>query len=126
VLPKIDTNLFGSTLKDLKVDYSKLPLNQIGTTYITDILVGGSYAGRYVVDTKRNIIEVVFDFGSTSVLTIDDVFGLPNASGVRKYADFDIKYYPYDQFVPNLEYSNTVNIPFSKNTIPRLRFVTFK
>ena len=131
-LPKIDTKNFGQTAKDLYVDMTAFVQN--GDLFTNDLILGTTPVGEYIVDTKRNIIEIRFDF---NILNLEEVFGVdlfpstpvipPNLNLLKykSYAEFNISYYPHDEFSSNTDYSNTVNIPFNKNTIPRLRYVDF-
>jgi hypothetical protein len=120
-LPKIDTPDFGFNNGNLSVDYSKLnddihlPIRTAPIYYQRGSTVE---IGRYLVNIRRHTIDIIFNFdwkiGSVDALT--EIFG-PSVNGSRSYQDFDISYYPHDK--------NTVNLPFSKHRIPRLRRVEF-
>ena len=153
LLPTIDTELFGNfdtgvddgsntgtniRGKTLYVNYNLLqPLtiseNTLGTDIIYDgvkdagtgVITGGTIVGTYTVNRSRSMIELEFDF-ETAVLE-DEVFGIsPDlalpidelTNPLTEYAYFDI-HYPYSS-----GYNH--NIPFAKNTMPRLRNVEFK
>jgi len=72
--------------------------------------------GQYILDTEKFSIDLIFSFDGN--ITLDDIFGEINPEGHREYAEFNIRYYPFDK--------NLVNLSFSRNRMPRLRSVTFK
>ena len=121
MLPNIDTENFGMNFYKLKVDYAGLipTTPNANMNYLeTDIILeknGTEYNfGKYAVNKLNNTIDLTFEFG---VITIDDIFSKNVDGSYNEYVDFDIKY-PYTV-------DTSTNIPFSKNTIPRLRTVTF-
>ncbi len=114
LLPKIDTNDFGLGNKLLSVNYQEAGVNfgefDISTLQplSLDIMYDGSSVGTYTLNNIGSI-ELEFNFDSVQ----DEVFGV--ASG--EYVEFDIVY-PFT-------HERNLNMPFSKNTIPRLRKVEF-
>ncbi len=130
VLPVIDTKVFGQKNQALWCNYKdleaktqigsvrKIPIHYGGTLPAPGTPgTGGQVIGEYRVDLRKNIIEMEFDFKQNTTL-IDDIFGVTNPGvSLDQYAEFDISYYPYD--------TNLVNVPFTKNIMPRLKSVNF-
>ena len=119
VLPRIDTANFSGT-KALTVDYNDIKITPVPgqnrpSVREVDIKLGTKVIGTYRVDTNKNIIELDFDL---SKATKDEFFGTAT-NGIRKYNRFNIVY----SKSPND--SHTVNAPFAKNIIPRLKRVEF-
>lgn len=126
LLPKIDTLDFGALNGTISVDYSSLNYLNLGNqpNGSTDINYVDSQTGtpvsigRYTVRKDLNEIQLEFDFNSAGVE--DNIFNetLPDGSIKPVYARFDIEY-PFTN-------AYNRNIPFTRNTIPRLRKVEFK
>ncbi len=126
LLPRIDTKLFDLN-NDLTVDYNGFPTGpNVNTDYMTTrMYLGGVDFGEYAVNRKTSTIDLTFEFQETGITSLDSVFGPPLADPVTGdlyyrdvlYRYFDIKY--------PLSVETSTNIPFTKNTIPRLRNVTF-
>ena len=125
LLPKIETLVFGVQGGVLSVDYSTLNYLNLGNTPngTTDILYtppGGTpiIVGTYTVRKDLAEIQLTFDFKTPGIE--DDIFTkvLPDLTEIQQYARFDIEY----PFTGGYNH----NIPFSKNSIPRLRTVEFK
>jgi len=122
-VPNIDTSFFGcsTTPKNLIVDYSNLTETINGSgIYSTNIYYSDSgvfnasdIVGTYIVYLNKNKIELKFKFGTF----MDEIFNL-SASTSGEYARFDILY-------PSNYNSEGLNLPFIKNTIPRLSEVEF-
>ena len=113
-LPRIDSPGFSGT-NDLTVNYTSFNDEQvnINTNYMeTDMLLGGEYFGTYAINRTTNSIDLTFEFADVGITSLDSVFGTD-----QSYADFKIEY--------PLSVDTSTNIPFTKNTIPRLRNVTF-
>ena len=124
LLPRIDTLDFGLMDASLRVDYNSLDLLNLGNTPngTTDILYndGGTdiVVGTYTVRKDLSEIQLTFDFATAGLE--DDIFKLvlPDLTEVQQYARFRIEY----PFTGGYNH----NIPFSKNSIPRLKTVEFK
>ncbi len=120
LLPNIDTLEFGKALLPLTVDYTLLePLNVSEGSLSTPILYDSVISGTYTVNNEDSVIDIEFTFTEPQ---LEEIFGTydPEAGPptFEEYAYMDIQY-PYTS-----SYNN--NIPFTKNTIPRLRKVEFK
>ena len=136
----------------LHVDYAKMALITNQTVREIPIWLGNKEIGVYRLDVKKNIIELDFDFGipkSTAGETLKKqffgdkkkypidhpIFGVrqdpkfpndktktigPDEADFRDYARFNIVY------AKGTSDSHTVNAPFNKNVIPRLKKIQFK
>jgi len=143
LLPRIDTEnfIFGSKGNDpknkLHVDYQTMSAIVNQTVREIPIKLGSTRCGTYRLDVKKNIIELDFDFGvpgSTGANKLITEFFGPE---VKYPADFHILskrnkkagFLNYNRFKlvyakdPNDEH--TINAPFTKNIIPRLKKVNF-
>ena len=110
LLPNIDTTDFGVANGTLLVDYAALSGMNLGLSSMSaDITYNGTVVGSYEVDKEFDIINVKLDLP-------DEVF-IDSSTGQESYARFDLNY----PFSTNYNY----NIPFAKNTIPRLKQVRF-
>lgn len=125
LLPRIDTLEFGVNGGTLSVDYDSLNYLNLGNTPngTADIVYTKSGGGTYVVGTytvRRDLAEIqlIFDFKTPGLE--DEVFTkiLPDNSTIQQYARFSIEY----PFTGGYNH----NIPFTKNSMPRLRKVEFK
>jgi hypothetical protein len=121
MLPIIDTDDFGMNRYSLRVDYADLVpvLPNANMNYLeTEIYLmknGTRYNfGTYAVNKLNSTIDLTFEFGAVQ---IDDIFPKSGAGEYNEYIDFNIKY-PYTV-------DTSTNIPFTKNSIARLRSVTF-
>lgn len=115
-LPNIDTSNFGMISQNLWVDYAALVTglpNQNKNFMETEIYLGNVLFGSYVVNRLTSTIELTFIFDE---ITENDIFG-PTPIADDEYINFNIVY-------PN-SIDTSTNIPFIKNTIPRLKNVTF-
>lgn len=124
LLPRIETFDFGLLAADISVDYASLEYLNLGNTPngTTDIIynsgAGDIVVGTYTVRKDLAEIQLTFDFASAGLE--DEIFTkvLPDTTEVQQYARFNIEY----PFTGGYNH----NIPFSKNSIPRLRTVEFK
>ena len=130
LLPSIDTLEFGEGAGTLYVDYNLLTSMAISentkTTNIiyggtknstTGVVTGGTIIGTYTINRANSIIELAFNLANVNIggtLGETVIFG----AGDGSYAEFNIQY-PYSN-------GYNQNIPFAKNTMPRLRSVKFK
>ena len=125
-LPNIDTTeTFGVGLGSIAVDYSSFTLTGTDAKESVDIVYTNNAGdtdtviGSYTVNNKTNTIDLSFNFtdaeGITAGIT-DEIFGVSGTN--EDYANFNISY-PYSD-------GHTQNVPFVKNTIPRLKKVSFK
>ena len=137
LLPNIDTSNFGVSNGILSVDVSSLTAagNEFyyssGVSDSCPITLDGTHVGSYIVDNIRAVIDIVFNFNSIE----DDVFGVDGAhidpldttsriiGPEGEYAEFNLVY-PYSGGGATGNYNH--NVPFSQNTLPRLRKVEFK
>ena len=129
-IPFIDTTEFGYSQGSLSVLYDELndsninpyniPIKQASIKYNDGT---NTYDfGKYVIDTYKNRIELIFDFSNVSKETIFGTQGTPEDPNANKvYAYFDILYYPHD----NQSYNTILNMPVAKHSIPRLKQVDF-
>lgn len=137
-LPRIDTESFNGS-DNLVVDYNGFPSGpNINTDYMETKIylgnIGDTEFGTYAVNRKTNSIDITFEFTPTGPTSLDTIFGPPMinpGSGAvivdpitgepvykdRNYVAFNIDY--------PLSVNTSTNIPFTKNTIPRLRNVSF-
>lgn len=109
LVPRIDTPNFGYSSQALTVDYDLLASTD-GYEWTTDIKYNGSVVGDYIVNRRSSSIDLKFDLTTND---LDNIFG----TGDGVYARFDIVY-------PTS--FNGVNMPFTKNTLPRLATVKFQ
>lgn len=123
LVPRIDTEFFGASSLPLTVEYDNLTAGgpNINTDYMTcDIYYGDRLFGEYAVNRHTNSIDLTFEFApdyddGKHYITPDEVFGMLGTD--TSYMYFDIVY-PYST-------PKSTSIPFTKNTIPRLRTVSF-
>jgi hypothetical protein len=129
-LPRIDGPFGFYNGAKIEVDLSKL-VGQETPKKVTDIMYfrplavpkeDGDYIfgvgikiGEYLINTDYGTIDLMWILDST--ISLDEFFGPADDYGTRPYTEFQLEYYPFDK--------NSVNIPFEKNVIPRLRNVTF-
>ncbi len=126
LVPKIDTEEFGPYKEKLWVDYETLNTdspNQNPNYKTAKIYLGNQLFGEYVVNRSIGVIEITFEFrpdkasyDNEYTVSLDYLFG-SNYTRDTDYIDFDIKY-PYSL-------DTSTNMPFTKNTMPRLRKVNF-
>ncbi|RLD45394.1 MAG: hypothetical protein DRI86_05630 [Bacteroidetes bacterium] len=120
LVPRIDTDNFGVIQEKLWVDYEGLNTdfpNQNPNYKVTDIYLGQRKFGTYVVNRALGIIELTFEFLPDQP-SLDNVYSVtPSQVFGEAYVSFNIEY-PYTL-------DTSTNIPFIKNTIPRLHNVTF-
>ncbi len=133
LLPRIDTSLFNGS-DNLIVKYDEFPTGpNINTNYMTtDIFLGDVYFGEYAVNRTTNSIDLTFVFAEHGITSLDSIFGAPVLDDDQQvvldpYGNPTYKDTNYINF--NIDYPHSVdtstNIPFTKNTMPRLRNVSF-
>lgn len=140
LLPRIDTKEFGVNKGTITVNYDDPNLKSLtlgsGVQASTDIIYTDPQGtqnkiGVYTINKKTKAIELVF-FEKISTTLIDEIFGTDATNTRGEFAYLDIVY-PFsdtdddDKDVNNNStYKIMHNIPFKKNSFPRLQKVEFK